>query len=377
MQKYSGELSDFDYDLPEALIAQAPLAQRDGSRLLVLNRSTGAIQHSYFKKLVSDFLLPSDLLIFNQSKVVHARLLGERASGGKVEIFLLRQISADSTKGITDSAKKMVDSAHRGTINGSSMIDGSPVGIFECLLRVTTANKIGLEFQLGSSMAGKITGPGTTPTTFHVELRSLSGNSLESEIEKIGHVPLPPYIERADAEADRERYQTVYAKMRGSVAAPTAGLHFTEDTFAQLRQKGIEYDFVTLHVGLGTFQPIKVENLSEHKMHQEEFYLEPALWEKIQERKRIGGRIIAVGTTTVRSLESYARGKRGQTDLFLYPGEKFHIVDGMITNFHQPKSSLLVMLSAFAGRDNLLAAYRAAIQEQYRFFSYGDCMLVV
>lgn len=336
------QLSDFDYFVPEELVAQRPLEQRDASRMLVLHKSSGKIEHRVFKNL-PEFLGPSDLMIFNQSKVVKARLHGLRETGGRVEVFLTKRISPNS---------------------------------FECLVKATAANKAGLSFEIGEGLRGKILGPGSEPMLFIVEF-SATGASLESRIEQFGKVPLPPYIQREAELEDISRYQTIYAKNAGSVAAPTAGLHFTPAIIEEIKSKGVELDFVTLHVGLGTFQPIKVENIADHSMHKEEFSLNDGLKEKCEAARGKGRRVIAVGTTSVRALESAARGKQNETNLFLKPGEKFHWVDAMLTNFHQPKSSLVVMLSAFVGKDLLFEAYQKAVEEKYRFFSYGDCMLVV
>lgn len=336
-------LNEFDFFVPEELVAQEPLVERDASRMLVLDRASGRIEHSRFRQL-ADFLRPEDFLVFNQSRVIRARLLGVRETGGKVEIFVLKEIAP---------------------------------GEYEALVKATASQKHGLTFRVGEQLEGEILGPCEDSIAYRIRLRALGGVSVDAALESEGHIPLPPYIRRADRNEDSERYQTIYAKEKGSVAAPTAGLHFTDRAFSALKEKGIEHGFVTLHVGLGTFQPIKVDDIREHRMHSETYTLAPDLLERCARAKKAGGRVIAVGTTSVRALESAARGLHGSTDLFLKPGDPFLFVDGMLTNFHQPKSSLVVMLTAFAGKDLLRKAYSEAVAEKYRFFSYGDCMLVV
>lgn len=332
-------LTDFDFHIPEELVAQKPLEQREASRMLVVNRAAKKIEHLKFIDL-PNYLHKDDLMVFNQSKVIKARLIGHRSTGGKVEAFLLKQISENS---------------------------------FECLVKATAGQKIGLEFSVEGKLDAKITRATSDPMIFVVELMAKSGNVREW-IEELGKVPLPPYIHRDAILEDSNRYQTVYAKEDGSVAAPTAGLHFTPAVLEKIQGMGVNIDFVTLHVGLGTFQPIKVDEIDAHKMHTENFYVSPELRLAAQNAKRL----IAVGTTSVRALESAARGKEAETDLFLKPGEEFKWVDAMFTNFHQPKSSLVVMLSAFLGDVEFLKEiYAKAVEEKYRFFSYGDCMLVL
>lgn len=337
------KLTDFDFVVPENLVAQRPLDQRDASRMLVLDRKTGRIEHRKFLDL-PEFLHPKDLLVFNSSKVRKARLIGERVTGGKVEVFLLHEVKP---------------------------------GIYECLVKATAAKKIGLEFSFGDSLRGRIVSATETPMVFLVELTASEG-TVDFWIERYGRVPLPPYIKRNADGLDISRYQTVYAKDVGSVAAPTAGLHFTDQVFEKIRAGGAELGFVTLHVGLGTFQPIKVEEIAQHEMHRESFHVDATLRERCRHARERGERVVAVGTTAVRALESAARGFEGTTELFLRPGSEFKWVDALFTNFHQPKSSLVVMLAAFVGdRGLLLEAYRKAVEEKYRFFSYGDCMLVL
>jgi len=337
------KLSEFDYQLPEHLIAQVPLETRDASRLMVVDRKSRSLSHKKFVDIL-DYLTPNDLLVVNESKVIHARLLGQRPSGGKVEIFLL------SYKGGTQ---------------------------FECLVKATASKKQGMEFCIGDELNGKVLNQFPNSMSFIVDFNAKNADQLMELLEKYGHVPLPPYIRRQDELNDKTRYQTVYAKNLGSVASPTAGLHYSESVLEKIKQKGVSVVTVNLHVGLGTFQPMKAEQIEDHKMHHEEFFVSQAVRDQIVECKKGGGRVVGVGTTSVRSLESAARGIEGRTDLYLYPGEKFHVVDAIQTNFHQPKSSLLVMMAAFMGKELLFAAYEEAIRENYRFLSYGDAMLVL
>jgi S-adenosylmethionine:tRNA ribosyltransferase-isomerase len=336
-------LSNFDYQVPEELVAQNPLPARDQSRMMVVHRNSGKIEHKRFLNLV-DYLEPEDLIVFNKTKVFKSRLIGERVgTGGKVELFLLKQISENR---------------------------------FHCLIKSTAAKKVGLEVNFSNGLKGKVESETSDPMIFIVSFDCTG--SLQEAISEVGRVPLPPYIHRDPVKEDLDRYQTVYAQEVGSVAAPTAGLHFTEDTFGKMREKGLRTREVVLHVGLGTFLPIKVENLADHKMHEEEFFVEENLKQEFLDSKKTGGRVVAVGTTTVRTLESSARGFEGKTNLFLKPGEAFRAVDVMFTNFHQPKSSLIVMVAAFMNSDSLWReAYQKAVEEKYRFFSYGDCMLIL
>ena len=337
-------LSDFDFPVPEELIAQRPLEQRDASRMLVLDRKTGRVEHRRFLDL-PEYVRESDLLVFNKSKVLKARLVGQRPdTGGRVEVFLLRN---------TGAAR------------------------FECLVKATASKKEGLQVTFAEGFSARILGETSTPMIYEVELLAPEGH-LDALIDRHGRIPLPPYIHRDADQADTGRYQTVFASEPGSVAAPTAGLHFTDSMLSNLRGKGARFGEVILHVGLGTFQPIKVDAIDEHRMHRESFFVGDEVREDIQRTKAGGGRVIAVGTTSVRALESAARGVEGDTELFLKPGEKFHWVDSLFTNFHQPKSSLLVMLTAFVGDLELVReTYAKAVEEKYRFFSYGDCMLVL
>ncbi len=343
------KLDLFDYDLPPALIAQEPLTQRDASRMLVLHRGTGKIEHRKFLDL-AEYIYPQDALVFNQSKVIKARLQGHRDTGGKVEIFLLQKV-----KNISEYE-----------------------AVYEALVRATASQKAGMKVDFGSGrIQAQVLEQKPGDMVFLVHLKSRAEEWLQFAIEAVGQIPLPPYITRAAEENDSSRYQTIYAAEEGSVAAPTAGLHFTPNMSLKLAGQGTKLFYVTLHVGLGTFQPIKVENIEEHKMHTEYFSVPENLLDDTKKIRANGGRVIGVGTTSVRTLESVARGMKEKTNIYLKPGEEFLAVDGMLTNFHQAKSSLLVMLSAFVGREKLLDVYQEAIREKYRFFSYGDCMLVL
>lgn len=342
-------LSEFDYPLPEELIAQEPLAQRDASRMMVVDRAERKISHSSFQNF-PEFIKSNDLLIFNESRVIKARLEGNRPSGGAVECFVLSRKSDDT---------------------------------FECLLR-SSARKEKLQFSIEGLAHAEVLETGEAPSTYIVKFSWDKVATMDELMLKAGHVPLPPYISRPDTSADLERYQTIFARIQGSVAAPTAGLHFSESILERIRENGVKMEFVLLHVGLGTFQPMKDEWIENHKMHREFFSVSERTNQAIQETKKNGGRIFAIGTTAARALESYARAKAGGlsetsgwTDIFLRPGSKFQIVDALFTNFHQPKSSLLVMLSAFTGDALVKAAYAQALENRYRFLSYGDCMLVL
>ena len=333
------KLSDFDFDLPRSLIAQYPSKSRTDSKLLVLR---DILVDSTFSQL-GDFLKPNDLLVLNDTKVIPARLFGHKDSGGKVEVLVERLVN-------DHEALVMIKSSRSPKI-GSYIILENKSRFIIC------DKKDGI---------------------YTVDFGSFS---ILNVLNEIGHRPLPPYIDRVDDNEDHNRYQTVYAKNDGAVAAPTAGLHFDELLLSSLEKKGISHAFITLHVGAGTFQPVKVEDIEGHKMHSEYYEISTETIDKIEQAKAIGGRIIAVGTTAVRALESASvNGKlinqKGDTDIFIYPGFKFQTVDAMITNFHLPKSSLLMLVSAFIGFDEMFETYRHAIKEQYRFFSYGDAMLL-
>ena len=337
------KLADFDYELPTELIAQYPNEQRSASRLLTLNRDSGELADKQFTDLV-DLLAPGDLLVMNNTKVIPARLFGQKASGGKVEVLVERVITP-----------------------------------FEFLaqIRASKSPKIGSSILLGECYECRV----LERADGFYRLAVHDVKSVLEIMDEIGHMPLPPYIERADKSDDAHRYQTVYAKHAGAVAAPTAGLHFDEALLTQLRAKGIEQAYVTLHVGAGTFQPVRVENIAEHKMHCEWLDVPQATVAKIGEAKAANKRVVAVGTTTVRSLETAAlsgelHAYQGETDIFITPGFQFQIIDALITNFHLPESTLLMLVSAFAGYENTMRAYQHAVQHRYRFFSYGDAMLI-
>ena len=333
------KLSDFDFDLPNSLIAQYPSEKRTDSRLLVVQDS---FINATFSQL-GEFLKPKDLLILNDTKVIPARLFGRKESGGKVEILVERLIND-----------------------------------FQALVMIKSsrAPKIGSYIVLENDKRVKV----SDQASGLYRLR-FDSNSVLTLLNEIGHVPLPPYIKRIDGKEDLIRYQTVYAKNDGAVAAPTAGLHFDEPLLSNLNSYGVDHAFVTLHVGAGTFQPVKVEDIKDHQMHSEYFEVCQETVDKIVSTKASGGRIVAVGTTAVRTLESIAlqgelSSAKGDTDIFIYPGFEFRLVDAMITNFHLPKSSLLMLVSAFIGIEKMFQVYQYAIEEKYRFFSYGDAMFL-
>ncbi len=336
---------DFWYDLPEELIAQTPLAQRDSSRLLVMNRKSGDLQHRHFYDIL-EYFQPGDCLVMNNSRVLPARLLGRRPTGGAVEVLLLRDLGDKRWECLVKPGKKM-QLGHQ-VIFGNGELTGTVVEVMD------TGNRV-VEFQY-------------------------EGIFLEV-LEALGKMPLPPYI-REELQ-DQERYQTVYSKEIGSAAAPTAGLHFTTDLLEKIREKGVSTTFVTLHVGLGTFRPVKAENISEHHMHSELCMLSQETAYILNTTKASGGRIICVGTTSCRTLESLVNedgsfeAKSKWTEIFIYPGYQFKAMDGLITNFHLPESTLLMLVSAFSSRDNIMNAYEEAVKERYRFFSFGDAMAIL
>jgi S-adenosylmethionine:tRNA ribosyltransferase-isomerase len=343
--------SDFDYSLPPELIAQTPAEPRDQSRLMVLHRSDGSIEHHRFSEII-DFLQPTDVLVLNDTRVIPARLKAQKGSGGKVEILLLRRLEP---------------------------------GLWEALVKPSKRIAVGDKVELVSTQ------PGAEGKTTFVEVleRKEEGVRIvrfadETLVEALGQIPLPPYIH--DYHGDRERYQTVYSREKGSVAAPTAGLHFTPGLLSQIREMGIELVFVTLHVGLDTFRPIREEDPREHQIHHEFGVLTPEAAERLARARSEGRRIICVGTTAVRLVEQAALASegiegvkpfQGWVDLFILPGHRFRLVDVMITNFHLPRSTLLMLVSAFAGKDLISRAYREAIRERYRFYSFGDAMLIL
>ena len=336
---------DFWYDLPEELIAQTPLQQRDSSRLLVLDRETGSVEHKHFYDII-DRLQPGDCLVMNDSRVLPARLLGHRPTGGAVEVLLLRDLGD----------KK-----------------------WECLCKPGRKMQVGHKVLFGngelSATVTEVLEDGNRVVTFEYE-----GIFLEV-LERLGKMPLPPYIK--EELNDQERYQTVYSREVGSAAAPTAGLHFTQDLLDKIRSRGIKTAFVTLHVGLGTFRPVKAESILDHHMHSELCMISAETAEILNNTRAEGGRIICVGTTSCRTLESLVNedgtfeARSRWTDIFIYPGYSFRAMDGLITNFHLPESTLVMLVSAFAGRDHVIAAYEEAVREHYRFFSFGDAMAIL
>ena len=340
-------VKDFTFHLPQDLIARHPTAKRDGSRLMLLDRSSGAIGEDKFCNLQS-YLRPGDLLVMNDTRVIPARLFGCKPSGGKVEIFLLRRLSSDGEQ-------------------------------WECLLRSSKKFREGQNILLESGMTAVVRSRCQSENW----LVEFTGDEpFNIWLEREGHIPLPPYLQRDDCQVDRERYQTVVAREPGAVAAPTAGLHFTHELLEQLAAKGIETAFLTLHTGLGTFQPVRVEHVEEHQIHTERFILPLETAEAISRTKTAGGRVVAVGTTSARTLEYSAQQSgqveagSGEADIYIYPGYHFKVVDALITNFHLPESTLLMLVSALAGREAVLEAYREAVSRNYRFYSYGDAMFI-
>ena len=356
-------VSDFDFELPADLIAQEPPAERGTSRLLALDRSSGRISHHQFGDLTA-LLAPGDVIVVNDTRVFPARLVGKRLpGGGAAECFLVRPVEAPHDPLRQGSGETWVALVHPG----QRLRDGSRMA-FESGDRQLHAEVVGMHFH------GRRT----------VRLWTDDGTTVRDAVDALGHMPLPPYITRDDVAADRERYQTVYARERGSIAAPTAGLHFTPALLDALAAKGVIRLSVTLHVGYGTFQPIRVDRVEEHEMEAERYEVSPETAAALSRAKREGRRIIAVGTTSTRTLESLAIGSEGdvpagsgQTALFIHPGHSFRLVSGLVTNFHLPRSSLLMLVSALGGTDRVLAAYREAVAKGYRFYSYGDAMVVL
>ena len=338
------KVSEFNYNLPEELIAQTPIEKRDESRLMILDRSKKTIEHKKFKDII-DYLEPGDVLVRNNTKVIPARLYGQKETGAKVEFLLLNNIEVDVWECIVRPGNKL----HIGT----KVIFGDGILIAEIL---------------------EIMPGGTRKVEFHYQ------GIFNEILDQIGLMPLPPYIHESLKEKDR--YQTVYAKYDGSAAAPTAGLHFTEELLKKLEEKGIIIANVTLHVGIGTFRPVKEDTVEEHKMHTEHYYIKQEDVDKINNAKKNGKRVIAVGTTSCRVLETIAdengmvKETEGDTGIYIYPGYKFKCLDGLITNFHLPQSTLLMLVSALAGKDYIMQAYEEAVKEKYRFFSFGDAMFI-
>ena len=341
--------SDFYFDLPEELIAQYPSDERDGCRLMVLNKESGELTHKHFYDII-DYLRPEDMLVVNSSKVIPARLLGKtKKTGSDMELLLLRRLDS---------------------------------GEWETLVRPGKRAKEGAEFDFGGILTATVTGiveGGNRTVRFDYDTEKYK--TVYEVLDEIGNMPLPPYItKKLERKSD---YQTVYAKEEGSAAAPTAGLHFTEELLERIKAKGVGYGEVTLHVGLGTFRPVKVDKIEEHLMHGEYFHISDEVAEEINRRRALGGRIIAVGTTSSRVLESVSDADgvvhaiSGETGIFIYPGYKFKAVDALITNFHLPESTLIMLVSALAGKENVMNAYKEAVENKYRFFSFGDAMLIV
>lgn len=339
------KVSDFDFYLPEELIAQHPLEKRDSSRLMVLNKKTGEIEHRHFHDIV-DYLNEGDTIVLNNTRVMPARLIGEKVeTGGKIEFLLLKRLEGDK---------------------------------WECLAKPGRRAKIGERFIFGE---GKLTckvvdivKEGNRVIEFSYE------GIFEEVLDQLGEMPLPPYI--TEKLEDKERYQTVYSKEKGSAAAPTAGLHFTEDLLGKIKAKGVNVAYLTLHVGLGTFRPVKVDDINDHTMHSEYYHLDKENADLINETKKKGNKVIAVGTTSTRTLETigdengFVKEQSGWTDIFIYPGYKYKVVDNLITNFHLPESTLIMLVSALAGKENVMNAYEEAVKERYRFFSFGDSMFI-
>jgi S-adenosylmethionine:tRNA ribosyltransferase-isomerase len=352
------QVSDFDFSLPEDLIAQEPPRERGTSRLLRVDRRTGDLSHHRIGDLPR-LLQPGDLMVVNNTKVFPARLLGRRdPSGGAVECLLVSRLER---------------------------ADAAGVERWEALVHPGQKLKPGARviFEGGTTLHGEILEQRFFGRRV-VRLWTLDGSPVEGAVDAIGHVPLPPYIHREDSDNDRDRYQTVFAQARGSIAAPTAGLHFTPALLESLATRGVELVEITLHVGYGTFQPVRVDIVEQHRMESEHFEISEGAAATINDALKSGRRIVALGTTTTRTLESVARANggrmaagRGLTDLFIYPGFEFRVLDGLVTNFHLPRSSLLMLVSAFGGREHILAAYRTAVSERYRFYSYGDAMAIL
>ena len=339
------KVSDFDFYLPEELIAQHPLEKRDSSRLMVLDKKTGEIEHKHFHDII-DYLNEGDTIVLNNTRVMPARLIGEKVeTGGKIEFLLLKRLEGDK---------------------------------WECLAKPGKRAKIGQKFTFGE---GKLTCTVVDIVEEGNRIIEFSYEGIFEEVlDQLGEMPLPPYI--TEKLEDKERYQTVYSKEKGSAAAPTAGLHFTEDLLSKIKAKGVNIAYLTLHVGLGTFRPVKVEDINDHTMHSEYYHLDKENADLINETKKRGNKVISVGTTSTRTLETisdengFVREQSGWTDIFIYPGYKYKVVDNLITNFHLPESTLIMLVSALAGKENVMNAYKEAVNEKYRFFSFGDSMFI-
>ncbi|WP_436950117.1 tRNA preQ1(34) S-adenosylmethionine ribosyltransferase-isomerase QueA [Staphylococcus xylosus] len=340
------DIEAFDYHLPESLIAQTPLKNRDESRLLILGRQSGDIEHQHFKDVI-DYLESGDTLVLNDTRVMPARLFGlKEETGAKVEMLMLTQIEGNDWEVLLKPAKRIKV--------GNRLTFGEGKIVAECIKELDQGGRI---------------------------MRLHYDGILQERLDELGEMPLPPYIkERLD---DQDRYQTVYAKASGSAAAPTAGLHFTDELLANIRDKGVNIAFITLHVGLGTFRPVSVDNIDDHEMHSEYYQMDSETADLLNETKERGNRIISVGTTSTRTLETIMQSndkfvsQSGWTDIFIFPGFTFKAIDGLITNFHLPKSTLVMLVSAFSSRDDILNAYNQAVSSEYRFFSFGDAMLII
>ena len=335
------KLSDFDYHLPKELIAKYPAQPRDSCRLMVLNRKDKTIEHRIFRDVI-DYLKPGDTLVLNNTKVIPARLIGKKEkTNANIEVFLLRPIEDNIWEALIKNVRRLKKNQ-----------------------KIIISDDFYVEFLSKDDEKAIV---------------KIHSKDIKSDLEKYGHVPLPPYIEREDEEKDKDYYQTVFAEKEGSVASPTAGLHFTKELLEKIKEKGVNIAYITLHVGLGTFKPVKTEDITKHKMHEEYFTIPKETLEMIKKTKENKKSVVAVGTTVVRALETYGKFKKteGFTDIFIYPPYEFKIVDKLITNFHLPKSTLLMLVSAFADRYFILRAYNEAVKERYRFFSYGDAMLIV
>lgn len=334
------KLQDFAYELPEAMIAQHPVHPRDKSRLMVVDRREGSIRHDVFSN-IGRYLPPKSIFVINDSKVVPARLLTRRETGGEVEIFLLKKLPDGYSYEVMMRPLRRIKPGEKIPLNGK----GFHVQVVDKENRIVRFNK----------------------------------KNITSDLNRLGHVPLPPYIKRSDVTSDRKNYQTVYARRAGSVAAPTAGLHFTARLLTRLKTQGHRFEKVTLHINYATFKPVEAEDIRSHKMHQESYSVSPKGWQRIKTARRQGQKIIAVGTTSCRVLETAAAtgAGEGETEIFIYPGYQFRMTDILLTNFHLPQSTLLMLVSAFGGMDLIKKAYREAIEQKYRFYSYGDAMVII
>ncbi|MBU2869296.1 tRNA preQ1(34) S-adenosylmethionine ribosyltransferase-isomerase QueA [Colwellia sp. E2M01] len=358
-------VSDFSFNLPEELIARYPKAERTASRLMSLNGDSGAITDGVFTDIVEQ-LNAGDLLVFNNTRVIPARMFGQKASGGKVEILIERIVGQHTALAHIRASKspKVGNVIYLGNELGNELEQNSVDNVEPSPFKATMVARHGALFELNFD----------------------SDKTVLDVLEQIGHMPLPPYIDRPDEDSDKERYQTVYNEKPGAVAAPTAGLHFDEALLEKIKAKGVDLAFVTLHVGAGTFQPVKVDEITDHVMHAEYVEVSDEVVAQIAKTKAAGGRVVAVGTTSVRSLESAAKASAekgetlgafyGDTDIFITPGSEFRVIDALVTNFHLSESTLLMLVSAFSGYENIMKAYQHAIAEQYRFFSYGDAMFL-